>query len=363
MRAVRWLAAVLVVGIGVAVALVERGRSAVVAYALPSATGGSPVPAIPDGVEMQVRGLMLAGGLAIGVLVLVWLAGMDWRSRPSRGGPVRAALFLPLLPVALGILAYGWAVSRGYHGAADIDPALKSEHLRQALESSGRWLGVARVAWWLALGLSAVAGLVWARRAPLVPVTRLLAAVALCGAGFLAVVVTRGQAADRLPMPVLANSVLDLRPFEQTPRFASCPRQEESLPVLQFGSDAVTVDGVAVDPRGFGDHLMTTRSNYPAVHQGRPAPATLALVVAPGNTPMARLIPYLQKGVGGLWMMASVAPHPYLSRTLGAVPRYQHCGRRFRLSESAAPISRYPTWAALAAAMDKAPATLEAAPW
>lgn len=62
-------------------------------------------------------------------------------------------------------------------------------------------------------------------------------------------------------------------------------------------------------------------------------------------------------------MMASLAPQPYPSTTLGLVPRYQHCGRRFRLTESARPISRYATWAALAAALDEAPAMLEAAPW
>ena len=346
-------------GVATAVAVVERGRARVAAYALlPAPTNDS---ALVEGVQTQVTGLVVAGALTIAVLG--WLLWIARRPRTSSRELGWAGLFLPALPAAVGVLAYGWAVSRGYRGVAGMDVGLKLEYLRQSLEASGVYLKMARVATWLAVGLAAVAGFVWARHGRAVSRKRMAAAAALCGVGALAFAATRQQAADGVPLPILENGVVEFPSFEQVPRLANCSRQMESLPVLRFGPDAVTVDGSVVEPDGFRDHLMVTRANHQLIHQGRPAPATLAVVVARAGTPLARIIPYLQKGASGAWMMASIAAHPYQSKTLGVVPRYQHCGRIFQLSESATPISHYSTWADLAKAIDHSPAALELAPW
>ena len=88
----------------------------------------------------------------------------------------------------------------------------------------------------------------------------------------------------------------------------------------------------------------------------------LAAGVTKGTT-LARIIPYLQKRPDALWMMASIWEEPHPTRTLGTILRYQYCGRDFKLSETAPPISRYQTWGALAAAIDRSSTTFEAAPW
>jgi hypothetical protein len=254
-------------------------------------------------------------------------------------------------------------VSRAYHGVAGVDPSLKSAQLLQALESSSTWLVMARGSIALAAGLALIASFVWASRARRVSRAQLAGAASLCLVGALAFAVTRGRAADRHPLPILASGVVEVGPFDETPRLANCPRQQESLPVLRFSPDAVTLDGVPSEPDRFRDGLMVRRANHALLHDGRPAPAALALVIAPGATPLTRILPYLQTGPDGLWMMGSISPHPHPSRTLGLIPRFELCGRLLRLSESAPPISNYSTWAALAAAVDRAPGAFAAAPW
>jgi len=134
--------------------------------------------------------------------------------------------------------------------------------------------------------------------------------------------------------------------------------------MLTIGANSASVDGNTVHPAAFRDHLVVRRANQALVTPGRPAPAAVAQVLAPGATPLPLILPYLQTRPDGLWMFASLAVHSHASRTLGVIPRYQHCARTFRLPESAPPITRYyPTWGALAAAVDQTRGTFEAAPW
>jgi len=162
---------------------------------------------------------------------------------------------------------------------------------------------------------------------------------------------------------VLPAVIDDVRPFEDLPRFARCPIQDHSIPLLTFAAQTVKLDFEEVDPRSFSDGLTVMQNNYPLLHPGETFSGPLALVVATKGTTLARIIPYLQKRPDGLWMMASIWEEPHPTRTLGTIRRYQHCGRDFKLSETAPPISRYQTWGALAAAIDRSSTTFEAAPW
>jgi hypothetical protein len=179
--------------------------------------------------------------------------------------------------------------------------------------------------------------------------------------GVVAFALTRKQAADQSPLPVLPSVIDDVRPFEDLPRLARCPIQDRSLPLLRFGAQTVKLDIREVDPDSFADRLTEIQINYPTLHPGEVFSGPL--VVAAKGTTLARIIPYLQKRPDGLWMMASIWEEAHPTRTLGTIRRYQHCERDFKLSETAPPISRYQTWGALAAAIDRSSTTFEAAPW
>jgi len=191
----------------------------------------------------------------------------------------------------------------------------------------------------------------------------MLIAAGILVTGVLAFALTRKQAADQSPLPVLPSVIDDVRPFEDLPRFARCPILDHSIPVLTFRAQTVKLEGGEVDPRSFADRLTVIQNTYPLLHPGETFSGPLAQVVATKGTTLARIIPYLQKRPDGLWMMASIWEEPHPTRTLGPIRRYQYCGRDFKLSETAPPISRYQTWGALAAAIDRSSTTFEAAPW
>ena len=284
------------------------------------------------------------------------------RRAPPDGAPW-PALLLALLPACLGVLIYGWAFASGLHDAAGIDPALKNAHVRDLVENSHRWLDRARLATWLVVGAIAIATLAWTRRSGPGSTRGMLIAAGILVTGILAFALTRKQAADQSPLPVLPAVVEDVRVFEDVPRLARCPIQDHAIPSLRFNAQTVKLEGREVDPGSFADRLTSMQANYPTLHPGEAFSGPLALVVATKGTTLARILPYLQKRADALWMMASIWEEPHPTRTLGTIRRYQHCGRSFVLSETAPPISRYQTWGALAAAIDRSSTTFEAAPW
>jgi len=355
------LSGVLAAGSVVGIAMVERGRSAIVADVF--------FPPAPDdithvfgrGLSPQLTGLTIAGALAIGAIVVACLGRFVAGRRAPRDGAPWPALLLALLPACLGVLLYSGALASGFDAAAGADPAVKNAHLREILENSHRWLDRARLATWLVVGAIAIATLAWTRRSGPGSTRGMLIAAGILVTGVLAFALTRKQAADRSPLPVLPSVIDDVRPFEDLPRLARCPIQDHSITLLTFGAQTVKLDLREVDPGSFADRLTVIQINYPTLHPGEVFSGPL--VVASKGTTLARIIPYLQKRPDGLWMMASIWEEPYPTRTLGTIRRYQHCGREFKLSETAPPISRYQTWSALAAAIDRSSTTFEAAPW
>jgi hypothetical protein len=357
------LSGLLAAGSVAAMVMVERGRSAIAADVL--------VPPAPDdithvfgrGLYPQLTGLSIAGALAIGAILVACLGRFVIGRRVPRDGAPWPALWLALLPACLGILLYSWALASGFDGAAGDDPSLKTAHLREILENSHRWLDRARLATWLVVGAIAIAMLAWTRRSGTGSSRGMLIAAGILVTGVLAFALTRKQAADQSPLLVLPAVIDDVRPFEDVPRLARCPILDHSIPLLTFGAQTVKLDWEEVDPDSFANQLTVMQNNYPLLHPGEVFSGPLAQVVATNETTLARIIPYLQKRPDGLWMMASIWEEPHPTRTLGTIRRFQYCGRDFKLSETAPPISRYQTWGALAAAIDRSPTTFEAAPW
>jgi len=347
----------------VAIVMVESGRSAIAGYVLVLPAPGDITQVFVRGFYPQLRGLTIAGALALGAILMACIGRFVIGRRVPRDGSPWPALLLALLPACLGVLLYSWAVTSGFESAAGDDPSLKAAHLREILENSHRWLDRARLAAWVVVGAIAIATLAWTRRSGPGSTRGMLIAAGIMVTGVLAFALTRKQAADQSPLPVLPSVIDDVRPFENLPRFARCPIQNHSIPLLTFAAQTVKLDFEEVDPRSFSDGLTVMQNNYPLLHPGETFSGPLALVVATKGTTLARIIPYLQKRPDGLWMMASIWEEPHPTRTLGTIRRYQHCGRDFKLSETAPPISRYQTWGALAAAIDRSSTTFEAAPW
>jgi hypothetical protein len=345
----------------VAIVMVERGRSAIAAFIFMPPAPDDITRVVVRGLYPQLTGLTIAGALAIGAILVACLGRFVLGRRVPRDGSPWAALWLALLPACLGVLLYGWAVTSGFDSAAYDDPSLKTAHLREILVNSHRWLDRARLATWLVVGAIAIATLAWTRRSGPGSTRGMLIAAGILVTGVVAFALTRKQAADQSPLPVLPSVIDDVRPFEDLPRLARCPIQDRSLPLLRFGAQTVKLDIREVDPDSFADRLTEIQINYPTLHPGEVFSGPL--VVAAKGTTLARIIPYLQKRPDGLWMMASIWEEAHPTRTLGTIRRYQHCERDFKLSETAPPISRYQTWGALAAAIDRSSTTFEAAPW
>jgi hypothetical protein len=351
------LSGLLAAGSVVAIVMVERGRSAIAANVLVPPAPGDITHVFGRGLYPQLTGLTIAGALALGAILVACLGRFVLGRRVPRDGSPWPALLLALLPACLGVLIYGWAVVSGFDSAAGDDPSLKTAHLREILENSHRWLDRARLATWLVVGAIAIATLAWTRRSGPGSTRGMLIAAGILVTGVVAFALTRKQAAD----PVLPSVIDDVRPFEDLPRLTRCPIQDRSLPLLRFGAQTVKLDIREVDPDSFADRLTEIQINYPTLHPGEVFSGPL--VVAAKGTTLARIIPYLQKRPDGLWMMASIWEEAHPTRTLGTIRRYQHCERDFKLSETAPPISRYQTWGALAAAIDRSSTTFEAAPW
>lgn len=181
-------------------------------------------------------------------------------------------------------------------------------------------------------------------------------------AGLFAFTSTRGQAADRRPLPVLPH-VADTSFASKVPSLSPC-LPTEPAPVLEFASDLVRLGSIDVAPNEFRPYFDGVRNNYALLHAGRPMP--FLIIVADRATPTGRIIPYLQQVSGGTSILvASATPRPIASMTLGTIARYELCGRTFRLTsrEKATPISRYRSWSDVAAAINSNAEILEVAPW
>jgi len=362
-RPARWLSAILAAGSAAAIVLVERGRGSVAASVFAAAADPEAGTSIASGIEAQITGVTVAGALALGAVLLLALAEIAARHQSRPNDQPWSAPLLALLPSSIGVVVYGRALRARYEGAAGIDPSLKSAHLREALVASHRWLDLARFGSWLAIGVITALVLVRARRGPVGDSgARLFTAGLLFVAGAISFAVTRSQASDHTPLTVLPAVVEDPTTFEGVPRLKSCPVQTQSLPLLRFRPEAVTLDGIPVDPRTFGDQLTVLFANWVTLNRGPSVPDTSALIIASRETPLERVLPYLSVRPDASWMVASIWPVPHPSASMGPIPRYQHCGRRFKLSESAPPISQYKTWGALAGAVDRSPSIFEAAP-
>ena len=248
---------------------------------------------------------------------------------------------------------------------AGVDPSMKTAELLRSIDGAYPAIEAARVGLLLLVAVGAIITVVVSRRGALRPVSsvRIAAAVLVFLAGLFAFTMTRGQAADRHPLPILPH-VADASYASKVPSISPC-LPHEPAPALEFANDFVRLNASRVDPDDeFRDRLLVARMNHPLLHAGRPMP--FLIVEADRATPTDRIIPYLQKVTEDTTILvASATSRPFLSKTLGTIARYEYCGRTFRLSyePTAPPLGRYRSWSDVAAAISRNSEILEFTAW
>jgi hypothetical protein len=361
---------------GFVIAAVQAWRSVVIHHLLPSTRRPEEyvnAHLVNLGIRVQFAGLVFIGALMLLALTMLSLGlALSWRTEMMRGHRSLAlsrlrtvALLLPVWPAAAGLLVYGLRMNEGFMGVAGTDPAMKTAELLRAIDGAYPTIQTARIGLLLLVALGAIGTVVTWRRGAFRPVSsvRLAAGVFVFLAGLVALTVTRGQAADRRPLPILPH-VADASYANKVPSVSPC-LPPESAPALEFTNDIVRLNGSPVDPDDeFRDHLLVARINHPLLRAGRSMP--YLIVEATRATPTDRIIPYLQKLTEDTTVLvASATSRPFLSKTLGTIARYEYCGRPFRLSyePTATHLSRYRTWSDVAAAISRSAEVLEFTAW
>ena len=325
-------------------------------------------------IRVQFAGSVFLGGLMLLALTMVTLGlTLSWRTETIRAhrslamSRLRAvALLLPVWPPAAGLLLYGLRMNKGFWDVAWVDPSMKSAALFRWMDGAYPIVAAARAGLLLVVAVGAITAVVAWRRGALGPVSsvRLASSVLVFLAGLSAFTVTRGHAADRRPLPVLPHGV-GASYASRVPSVSPCPPAEPA-PFLEFRDDFVRLNGSPYAPDDeFRDHLVTLRNNYGLLH-GTDRPMPYLIVEAAPATPIDRIIPYLQKLTEDTTiLLASASPHPSLSKTLGMIPRYEFCGRTFRVlfEQTATPLSRYRNWSDVAATVSRNSEILQVAPW
>jgi hypothetical protein len=341
----------------IAIAAIHSGRLAVIRATGPHGPAGDNGGVYP-GIQLQILGIALVGAIALTLFVVGALLGLRagrGLGEPGRGqGWLGAAWLIPILPLATGALAYSLRLGRDISAVSLATPATKALRLFQAVE------GAHVVLDWARLGL-AVVGLVavavtiaGSRRAGDVRIPRWskTSAVVLLAAGLAAFLSTRGHAADRAPLPLLSGGALETPRAQKLPRVTHCPHATRPAPLLEFEADGVRFNRTAVDLSKFQDDLESYRTNYPLLHEGH-SPSVLLTVLAEPGTPVARIIPYLQRAGTGEILVAAAARRDHQSRTLGNITRFEFCGMPLRLTVDGEAMSRYGDWSRLVTAMDQ----------
>jgi hypothetical protein len=357
--------------LGFVVAAAQDRRSVVIDQLLLNSAavnyGGDATRMVNLGIRVQFAGLVFLGGLMLLALTVVTLGlTLSWRTeaisrrRTLAMSRLRAiALLLPAWPPAAGFLVYGLRMNKGFWGVAGVDPSMKTAELLRSIDGAYPIIEAARIGLLLLVALGAITAVVAWRRGALRPVSsvRLAAGALVFLAGLFAFAASRGQAADRHPLPILPY-VADAPYASKVPSVSPC-LPLESAPVLKFTNDLVKLDWAPVDPDEFRDRLAALLNNDALLHGGRPMPPLI--VEADPATPTDRIIPYLRKVDDMTILVASATSRPFLSKTLGTIARYEFCGRTFRLvyKETATRLDRYRTWSDVAAAVSRNPGILE----
>jgi hypothetical protein len=355
------------VAIAAAIVTVWTGRLDLVGATMPDQSKHDLTVIFRD-IQLQVLGISLVGA----VTLLFFIAGalLILTTRRDPAGQSRrqqlclvAVWLLPLLPAAAGALAYGLRLGNDLAALSFTPASTKTMILFRSMQESRGVLDGARVGLGVTVALALAfatfrskhgGALMTASRAKTVG-SRILFA-----SGLAVFLLTRGHAADRAPLPLLAGGSMDASRASKLPQLSRCRAPTRPGPVLTFDRDEVTLDRSPVDPLEFQERIETMRSSYPLLHQGR-TPPVLAIVLATPATPLARMIPYLQRvGVGEV-DVATAVRSDFQSRTLGQIERYQYCGQPFRLTPDGKAISDHGSWSKLSAAVAESETLLELA--